>query len=201
MTNDPEQRLCESWSIGRLRPWLQMVAERELADRLRGRVDASDVVQQTLLKAWQGEAQFKGETHEERLAWLRTILKNTIRDHQRRLFGTNKRGLGREQLASDVFAQGDPGLSRHAKSSGPTASVELEASEQWHALEQSLAQLSKEQRQVIELRHFEELPFAEIAKRAGKSEPAVRMLWVRALRSLQQGVPVSMVRVERKNQK
>ena len=27
MTDDPEQRLCESWSIGRLRPWLQMVAD------------------------------------------------------------------------------------------------------------------------------------------------------------------------------
>ncbi len=61
MTNDPEQRLCESWSIGRLRPWLQMVAERELPVRLRGRLDASDVVQQTLLKAWQGESQLKAK--------------------------------------------------------------------------------------------------------------------------------------------
>jgi RNA polymerase sigma-70 factor, ECF subfamily len=185
MTNDPEHRLCESWSIGRLRPWLQMVAERELSDRLRGRIDASDVVQQTLLKAWQGESQFGGETHEERLAWLRIILKNTIRDHHRRLFGTDKRGLGREQLASETFAQGDPGLSQHAISRGATASGEFEVFEQWRALEQSLEQLPKEQRQVIELRHFEDLQFAEIAKRIGKSEPAVRMLWVRALRNLQ----------------
>ncbi len=188
MSNDPEQRLCESWSIGRLRPWLQMIADRELPDQLRGRVDASDIVQQTLLKAWQAESQFTGETHEQRLAWLRSIVKNTIRDHQRRLFGANKRGLGREQLASDVFAQGDPGLSQHAMSPGPTVSGELEFSEQRLALEQSLAQLSQDQRQVIELRHFEELPFVEIAKRIGKSEPAVRMMWVRALRSLQQGV-------------
>ena len=89
VTIDPEKRLCESWSIGRLRPWLQMLAERELSDRLRGRVDASDIVQQTLLKAWQGESQFKGETQEQRLAWLRTILKNTIRDQHRRLVGSN----------------------------------------------------------------------------------------------------------------
>jgi len=127
MNSDPEQRLCESWSIGRLRPWLQMEAERELSDRLRGRVDASDIVQQTLLKAWQGESQFNGETHEERLAWLRTYLKNTIRDHHRRLFGSNKRGSGREQAATDLFAEGDPGLSQYAIERGPTVSGELVA--------------------------------------------------------------------------
>ena len=62
-------------------------------------------------------------------------------------------------------------------------------------LEQSLAQLSPEHCQVVELRHFEELPLAEIARRTDKSEPAVGMSWVRALQSLQQGVPVYMVSV------
>lgn len=185
MTNEPEQRLCESWSIGRLRPWLQMVAERELADRLRGRVEASDIVQQTLLKAWQGESQFKGETHEERLAWLRTILKNTIRDHQRRLIGTTKRGSGREKSATDLFAKGDPGLSQIAVERGPTVSGELVVAEEWNQLETSLARLSDEQRRVIEMRHFEDLSFVEIAERTNKTDAAVRMLWVRALRKLQ----------------
>lgn len=186
MTVDPEQRLCESWSIGRLRPWLQMVADRELPDRLRGRVDASDIVQLALLKAWQGEADYAGETHEQRLAWLRTIVKNTIRDHQRRLLGTDKRGNGREYAATDVFDQQGPGLSQHATDGGPTVSGKLIAAEQWLALEQSLSQLPNEQRRVIELRHFDELSFAQIAEQMDKSEPATRMLWVRALRNLQQ---------------
>lgn len=186
MTNDPEQRLCQSWSIGRLRPWLQMVAERELSDGLRGRIDASDIVQQTLLKAWQRESQFNGETHEERLAWLRAILKNTIRDHYRRLNGSTKRGSGREQAATDLFAPGNPGLSQVAIERAPTASGELVVAEEWNQLYRSLARLSGEQRRVIELRHFEELSFAEIAVRMNKSDPAVRMLWVRALRNLQQ---------------
>lgn len=185
MSSDPEQRLCESWSIGRLRPWLQMVAERELADRLRGRIDASDIVQQTLLKAWQNESEFKGDTQEQRLAWLRTILKNTIRDHQRRLLGTEKRGAGREQPATDLFAKSDPGLSQFAVVCGPTASSEMVASEDWLELEKRLALLSSEQRQVIHLRHFEELSFSEIAQQLNRSDPAVRMLWVRALRNLQ----------------
>lgn len=190
MSNDPEQRLCESWSIGRLRPWLQMVADRELPDRLRGRVDASDIVQQTLLKAWQGESRFNGETHEERLAWLRTILKNTIRDHHRRLFGASKSGFVREQAATDLFKTGDPGLSQYAIERGTTVSGELAAAEEWNQLEGGLARLPDEQRRVIEMRHFEELSFSEIAKRMNKSDPAVRMLWVRALRNLQQAAHV-----------
>ncbi len=185
MINDPEKGLCDSWSIGRLRPWLHMVAERELSDRLRGRVDASDIVQQTLVKAWQGESKFQGVTHEERLAWLRAILKNTIRDHHRRIMGSIKRGSGREQVATDLFDMGEPGLSQYAIVGGPTASSEMMATEEWLALKQSLARLSEEQRMVIELRHFEELSFTEIAKQLNKSDPAVRMLWIRALRNLQ----------------
>ena len=185
MTSDPEKRLCESWSIGRLRPWLQMIADRELPDRLRGRIDTSDIVQQTLVKAWQGESQFKGDSHEQRLAWLRSIMKNTIRDHQRRLLGTGKRGMGREHAATDAFASGAPGLTQHAVAKGPSVSGVLMAAEQRIALEQSLTQLSKEQRQVIELRHFEGVSVAEIAMRMDKTESAVRMIWVRALRNLQ----------------
>ncbi len=62
----------------------------------------------------------------------------------------------------------------------------LVATEERKQLDQALAQLSDEQRKVIEMRHFEELSFAEIAKRMNRSDSAVRMLWVRALRNLQQ---------------
>jgi RNA polymerase sigma-70 factor (ECF subfamily) len=183
---DPEQQLCQSWSIGRLRPWLQIIADRELPARLRGRLDPSDVVQQTLLKAWQGESDFCGSTHEERLAWLRTIVKNTIRDHQRRLLGTAKRGGGRERPAADLFAEGDPGLSVHAVAPDRSVSGVMIDAEEALALADALQQLPPDQRRVIELRHFNELSHAAIARKLNKSQPAVRMLWVRALRNLQQ---------------
>lgn len=185
MTIDPEQKLCESWSIGRLRPWLQMLADRELPARLRGRIDPSDIVQQTLVKAWQGEADFQGSTHEQRLAWLRTILKNTIRDQHRRLIGAIKRGGGREQLETDVFREDEPGLSEHAKMQGPTVSGQMGAMEDALQLANAMAKLPFEQRRVIEMRHFDNLSYATIAQRLDKSESAVRMLWVRGLRNLQ----------------
>ena len=52
-------------------------------------------------------------------------------------------------------------------------------------LADALEQLPQDQRRVIELRHFDELSHAAIASKLNKSEAAVRMLWVRGLRSLQ----------------
>ncbi len=185
MKPDPEQELCKSWSIGRLRPWLQMIADRELPAQLRGRVDPSDIVQQTLMKAWQGESDFAGSTHEQRLAWLRSIMKNAIRDQHRRLFGADKRGAGREQLATDVAMAGNNGLDFLAMARDPNASSEMAAAEDALALANAIEKLPLDQRRVIELRHFSNLSYAMIAEQLNKSEPAVRMLWVRALRNLQ----------------
>ena len=185
MQPDPEQELCKSWSIGRLRPWLQMIADRELPAQLRGRVDPSDIVQQTLMKAWQGESDFAGSTHEQRLAWLRSIMKNAIRDQHRRLFGADKRGAGREQLATDVAMAGNNGLDFLAMARDPNASSEMAAAEDALALANAIEKLPLDQRRVIELRHFSNLSYAMIAEQLNKSEPAVRMLWVRALRNLQ----------------
>ncbi len=52
-------------------------------------------------------------------------------------------------------------------------------------LANAMEQLQLQQRRVIELRHFDNLSHAAIAMQPNKTEPAVRMLWVRALRSLQ----------------
>lgn len=186
---DPEQSLCESWSIGRLRPWLQLVADREIPDRLRGRVDPSDIVQQALLKAWQGESQFQGDSHEQRLAWLRVIVKNTIRDQHRHLFNTQRRGGDQERLATEAFTADTPGLAEIAVAKGPTVSAEMISVEESLALAMALESLPEEQQQVIHMRHLDRMTHAEIAERLGKSETAVRMLWVRGLRKLQRQSP------------
>ena len=182
MSADPEKQLCESWSIGRLRPWLQMIADRELPARLRGRLEASDVVQQTLIKAWQGESKFSGTTHEERLAWLRVVLKNTIRDQQRRLLSTQKRAGNREYLTTE--------LAGHDESPPPvigndsTASQALIAREQTQQLTAMMDRLPEDQRLVIQLRHFKGMTHESIAKQQNKSPAAIRMLWVRGLKNL-----------------
>ena len=56
------------------RSYLQLLAETQLQTRLRSKVDAADVVQQTMLQAHQAREQFRGETDAEKAGWLRTIL-------------------------------------------------------------------------------------------------------------------------------
>ena len=161
------------------------MADRELPTRLRGRIEASDIVQQALVKAWQAESQFQGNTHEQRLAWLRVIVKNTIRDQYRHTVQTQRRGAGAERLATEEYSADQTGLSQ-IPAYNSTASAQLVAAEESLALAAAMESLPEQQRQVIEMRHFDDLSHALIAERLGKTEPAVRMIWVRALRSLQQ---------------
>ncbi len=67
-------------------------------------------------------------------------------------------------------------------------SAQLARHENAVQLAQVLDRLSKDYREVIVLRHLEELSHAEIAKRMNRSESAVRMLWVRALSQLKKEV-------------
>jgi RNA polymerase sigma-70 factor (ECF subfamily) len=60
--------------LDRFRSYLLLLAQARLDPRLKGKLDASDVVQQTLLEAHQGLGQFRGRTAEQRAAWLRQIL-------------------------------------------------------------------------------------------------------------------------------
>ena len=179
-----EDSLRSSWSIGPLRPWLKLLAERQLSPALRGRIDPSDVVQQTLVDAWRGHQDFRGTTQAERLAWLRTILKRTLIRCNRDQLRTIKRGQGREQQLQAALEQDSVRLSHLAVDdrSGPE-SLAGKAEQTLH-LAAALDSLSPEYREVLLLRHIDGLSHKQIAERLGRSNAATRMLWIRALEKL-----------------
>ena len=82
------------------RPRLRQMVRLRMEPRLAARVDASDVVQQAILQAHEAQAQFRGTTEAERLAWLRTILANVLAAAARRF----ERGGGSDPRAAAARA-------------------------------------------------------------------------------------------------
>jgi RNA polymerase sigma-70 factor (ECF subfamily) len=186
--DDAESGLRSNWSIAPLRPWLLMIARQEIPDELRGQVEPSDIVQQALLDAWRGEANFRGSTHAQRLAWLRVILRRVILQSRRNLFATQKRGLGVQRTMVDAVANSSLRIEQLAVGKEPTADEAVDGDEQNLLVAAALERLPDDQRRVIEMRHFGHQSYNEIAAELDRSPPATRMLWVRALVQLRREI-------------
>ena len=87
---------CRDRLFALCRSYLGFVARSQVETWLRRKVDASDLVQETMLEAYRDFERFEGRTEQEWLAWLRKILAHNAADFVRRYRGTAKRAAGRE---------------------------------------------------------------------------------------------------------
>jgi RNA polymerase sigma-70 factor (ECF subfamily) len=193
---DPEQLLAQarqgrSESLGRLlelyRNYLGLLARTQIDLHVQGRVDASDLVQETFLDACRDFGQFRGSTEREWVAWLRQVLIYNLARVVQKQVVAQKRNARREVSLQEHLAALEHSsgrieaalVGRHSSPSGHAQRRERAALVADH-----LAQLSADYREVIVLRNLEGLPFAEVARRMGRSAGAVRILWVRAVDQL-----------------
>jgi RNA polymerase sigma-70 factor (ECF subfamily) len=165
------------------RGYLGYVARAQVETWLRVKVDASDLVQQTMLEAHRDFDRFQGKSEKEWLAWLRRILSHNAADFVRRYRGTAKRQARREVRFRDPADSLSPGAPEPA-APGATPSQEFLQLDNELRVTAALADLPPDYQEVIVLRNLQRLPFSEVAEQMERSRPAAQMLWMRAIRKL-----------------
>ena len=162
-------------------PRLLAEAKQNLGAVLRIRLDAADVVQQTLLEASLAFPRFQGRTAKDLFAWLRRILHNNLVNERRRHIRTTMRSIHCEVPLTEAALHHLPD-----RGGGESNSPDMlaQARERSEALDRALRQLPEHYRQALLLRTWEELTFVEIGHRLRCSAEAARKLWGRAAAKL-----------------
>ena len=201
MTPNPELLLQEARAgdadtLGRLlelyRRYLALLARVQIGKRLQGKVDASDIVQETFLDAHRNFAHFRGASEAQLIHWLRQILAAKLADLLRRYLGTQGRDVRLEREIENAFEHSSVLLDRGLVAPQSSPSQQIVRREQAVLLADALAQLTDDYREVLVLRHLEGLTFPEVARHMGRSLDSVEKLWMRGLARLRQilgGVP------------
>ena len=171
----PQNRPVEDY-----REYLHLLARLQLDPRLRGKIDPSDLVQQTLVKAYQNRGQFRGDTEAEQAGWLRRILANTLIDAARKFRRELDVHTPLEQAVDASSARIEAWLAADQSSPSERAGRQ----EQLIRLARALSQLPEDQRVVVEMHHLRDGAVAEIAATLGRTEAAVAGLLRRGLKKL-----------------
>jgi RNA polymerase sigma-70 factor (ECF subfamily) len=176
----------ESEAVNRLLDRHRDSLHRMVACRLNpgvaGRLDASDVVQDALLTASRRLAEYLKNPAIPFHAWLRQLARDRLADAYRRELA-DKRDVAREQAmpASDRSSL-DPAVLFADHELTPAAT--LMRKEFAERFQQAVDQLEDDAREIILMRHAEQLSNSQAAELLGLSEPAAGMRYLRALRQL-----------------
>lgn len=157
-----------------------------LDTRVAGRVDVDDVLQETFLEAWQSLPRYTKYPDVPFYLWLRGIAVNKLLDVHRRHLGVQKRDARREvsldakrapETTTEAFAE--QLIGNITPPPRAASREELRAK-----LLESLERMDSIDREVLSLRHFEQLSPAEAAIVLGIDTKAAGMRYIRALRRL-----------------
>jgi len=167
----------------RYRDYLRLLARLQMGAAMRTKLDPSDVVQQTLLKAHQHREQCRGDSEAVRVAWLRQILANTLADALRAYAGA-KRAVALERSLQASLDASSARLEAWLAAPGSSPSEHVSRAEQLTHLATALAALPEEQRLAIELHHLQGLAVADVAAAMNRTVASVAGLLRRGLQGL-----------------
>src|SRR5437588_346705 len=199
LPNTPEtQELLDQAKQGNTRAADQLLAQhRERVRRMidlrldpaiAARVDASDVVQEVLLEASRRLDKYLREPTMPFHLWLRHIAKDHIIDAHRRHRQAQRRGVDREQPLVPA------GLKDHSSIELAAQFIDAELTPASAAMQQELqrrlhvaiGELDEDDREIVLMRHFEQLSNQDVAALLNLTEAAASMRHLRALRRLRE---------------
>jgi RNA polymerase sigma-70 factor (ECF subfamily) len=156
--------------IDRVRPRLVLWAASRMSPELRRDCDPEDVAQEVLLAVHRDFERLAPRHEREFLPWLFGVAENRLRDLVDRVRAAKRNG------------EAPPGAPTRTPSS--LAGLREDADR----LMRAIAALPDDYREVLRLRRFEDLPAAEVGRRMGRTEGAVRILYFRAIGALRDGM-------------
>ncbi|EAQ80929.1 sigma-70 family RNA polymerase sigma factor [Blastopirellula marina] len=172
--------------LERHRDSLRRMVEMRLDRKIRRRVDASDVVQDVLVEANRRLADYMDNPKMPFHLWLRHLAHDRIIDAHRRHRASQKRSVDLEQNIAAPLNVDQSSINiiaqicdRELTPAAAATMHELQA-----RFEQAIAQLEDVDREVVVMRHFEQLSNQEVAAALELSAAAASMRYLRALRRL-----------------
>lgn len=172
--------------LNRHRDALRRMIDLRMDNALQRRVDASDIVQDVMVEANRRLAQYLQDPAMPFHLWLRNMAKDRLIDAHRRHRVAVRRSLDREQPLTTAPGADQSTLDLAAQLCDPALTPAAAALRQELALKfhQAIAQLSEPDREVILMRHFEQLTNQEVAETLTLSEAAASMRYLRAIKRL-----------------
>jgi RNA polymerase sigma-70 factor (ECF subfamily) len=168
-------------SLARYREYLLLLARGQIGPKMRAKIDASDVVQEALLKAHRAIDQFRGQTEQQMAAWLRTILANTLANALRTL---DRRKFDAEWSLDRALDESAAGIAAELADDQISPEEIHAKNEQLLMLAQAMAKLPNEQRSLMELKHLSGLTVTEICERTGRTKASVVGILYRGMKAL-----------------
>ena len=177
---------CRERLFSLCRSYLGFIARSQIEPSLRRKVDASDLVQETMFEAHKDFGAFRGGSEAELVAWLRQIMASVFCGILRKYLGTQKRDIRLERTLQQSLDRSSLLLGRGFVDPHSSPSQQASRREQSVLLADALAKLPDDYRETLVLRHLQGLTFPEISRRMGRSQDSVEKLWVRGLSRLRQ---------------
>jgi RNA polymerase sigma-70 factor (ECF subfamily) len=149
---DPQESSAPALQLERFRSYLRLVAKMGIAGELRGKVDASDVVQQTFLEAHRAQDDFKGTDTAQQAAWLKQILARNLLD-ARRALRRDKRDIARERSLDATIGESSGRMEDWLLQAQTSPSGIVAREERVLLLAEALAALPEDEQEALLLRY------------------------------------------------